>query len=305
MNPTEFWQNFKLGEEQEIACNFIYDGLRNLHEMDTLSHETEIFPVLYNLSIGIERLFKVAIVLLEVDDNTDVDIFEATLVTHNHNELCKRVKNKVPLNFGSVHTDFLNLLSVFYKDHRYGRFNLPQRSNLTKDKKLFHDFLKKHIQIDITEDFPLTCVWNSVAVKKFVGKIVKKITKNLYSIIDQAAIAKNLYTYEISSSSSKAAKILWGGDGILFDFEETAMIEVLAFLMKTKESTLMDVIKEIEPLQLDPALDSEYLQFLLKKRTEYLSSIIGQIEDCHADMPDLKARLALINAVKDPKVIFE
>ncbi len=88
-------------------------------------------------------------------------------------------------------------------------------------------------------------------------------------------------------------------------FEETAMIEVLAFLMKTKESTLMDVIKEIEPLPLDPALDSEYLQFLLKKRTEYLSSITGQIEDCHADMSDLKDRLALINAIKDPNVIFE
>ncbi len=97
MNPTEFWQNFKLGEEQEIACNFIYDGLRNLHEMETISMETEIFPVLYNLSIGIERLFKVAIILLEFDDNTDINCLEKSLMTHNHLELLKRIKIKTKM----------------------------------------------------------------------------------------------------------------------------------------------------------------------------------------------------------------
>ena len=302
MNPKDFWQNFKLGEEQEIACNFIYDGLRNLHEMETLSMETEVFPVLYNLSVGLERLFKVAIVLLEFNDKTDIDIFEKSLITHNHLDLLNRIKKITNINLGDSHIALLNLLSIFYKTHRYNRFSLKSVTNISRDKKALHMLLHKYLQIDITDD--MFGVENSLRVKKFIGKTVKKITKDIYLIIKESAHAKNLYTDEISSSSSKAAKILCGDDDILFDYEETAMIEVLVFLMNTKESTLMDIMKEIEPLPLDSALDSEYLQFLLKKRTDFSSSIIDEIEDYHSDISELKNRMEIINAIKDPNVSF-
>ncbi len=303
MNPTQFWQNFKMGEEQEIACNFIYDGLRNLHEMETLNLETEIFPVLYNLSIGLERLFKVAIVLLEVDENTNIDAFEKTLITHNHIVLFERVKTKSDLNLGPVHTGLLNLLAVFYEDHRYGRFNIPQQDNLSKDKKLFLTFLNKHLGIDIRDD--IIGNENSFQIKKFIGKTVKKMTKDLYAIIDKASTEKNLYTYEISGSSSKAAKIVWGDDFILFDNEEVVMMEVLIFLLKTTESDRINMMKEIEPLPLDPALDVEYLQFLLKKRTGYGSSIVDEVESHHADIKDLKERIEFIKIIKDPGISFD
>lgn len=303
MNPTEFWQNFKMGEEQEIACNFIYDGLRNLHEMETLNLETEIFPVLYNLSIGLERLFKVAIVLVEVNDNTNIDDFEETLITHDHIALFNRLKKKVDLNFDSTQTGLLTILSVFYKDHRYGRFNIPQRDNLSKDKKLFLTFLNKHLGIEISEDIIGT--ENSLQVKKFIGKTIKKMTRDIYEIVDKAATAKNLYTYEISSSSSKAAKILWGEKEINFENEEIAMMEILIFLLQTPGLDRVNLLKEIEPLPLDPALDGEYLHFLLRKRTGFLSSIIGEIEDAQADLKDLKQRLEMIKAIKDPNIDFD
>lgn len=303
MNPTQFWQNFKMGEEQEIACNFIYDGLRNLHEMETLNLETEIFPVLYNLSIGLERLFKVAIVLLEVDENTNINAFEKTLITHNHIVLFERVKAKSDLNLGPVYTGLLNLLAVFYEDHRYGRFNIPQQDNLSKDKKLFLTFLNKHLGIDIRDD--IIGNENSFQIKKFIGKTVKKMTKDLYAIIDKASTEKNLYTYEISGSSSKAAKIVWGDDFILFDNEEVVMMEVLIFLLKTNESDRINMMKEIEPLPLDPALDAEYLQFLLKKRTEYGSSIVDEVESHQADIKDLKERIEFIKVIKDPGISFD
>ncbi len=43
MKQSQYWQNFELGKELEIACGFIYDGLRNLHEMENIYHESEIF----------------------------------------------------------------------------------------------------------------------------------------------------------------------------------------------------------------------------------------------------------------------
>jgi hypothetical protein len=303
MNQTEFWQNFKMGEEQEIACNFIYDGLRNLHEMETLNLETEIFPVLYNLSMGLERLFKVAIVLIEVKDDTNINDFEETLKTHDHITLFSRLKKSVDPNFNFAQTGLLNILSVFYKDHRYGRFNIPQRDNISKDKKLFLTFLNKHLGVDIKDDIIGT--HNSMQIKEFIGKTVKKMTKNLYAVIDKAATVKNLYTSEISDSSSKAAKILLGDDPILFDNEEVAMMEVLIFLLQTTESDRVNMLKEIEPLPLDPALDAEYLQFLLKKRTDYGSSIVDEVESCHKEVKDLEGRIEFIKAIKDPSISFD
>lgn len=303
MNPAEFWQNFQLGAEQEIAANFIYDGLRNLHEMDTLSMETEVFPVLYDLSVGLERLFKVVVVLLEFNQNTDVDALEKSLITHNHLELLKRVREKADINLGSAHTALLDLLTKFYKTHRYDRFTLQSVYDLSKDKKALHAFLHKHLQIDVTEDiFGLD---NSLRVKRFIGRTVKKITKQLYAIVQNEAFAKNIYTYEISSSSSKAAKILWGNDDILFEDEDRAMVEIFMFLQKTKDSSLMDFTKSIKPLELDPALSSEYLQFILKRRTRSTSMIMEEIETLYEELDRPGDRQQMIDAIKNPDVDFE
>jgi hypothetical protein len=303
MNPTEFWQNFKMGEEQEIACNFIFDGLRNLHDIETLSVETELFPVLYNLSIGLERLFKVAIVLVEVNDTTNIDEFEETLKIHNHITLYNRLKKSVDLNFGPAHTGLLTLLSVFYEDHRYGRFNLPKQDNLFKDKELLFTFLSKHLGIEIKDE--VFGVGNTLQIKKFIGRTVKKISKDLYKIVEKTATAKNLYTYEISGSHSKAAKIVWGDEDLTFEREEIVMVEVLLFLLKTSVADRVNLLKEIDPLPLDPAIDNEYLQFLLKKRTDYGTAIIDEVESCHQDIKNLKERIEFIKAIKDPNISFD
>ena len=304
MNPIEFWQNFKLGEEQEIACNFIYDGLLNLHNLKTLGNETEIFPFLYYISVGIERLLKVAVILLEFNDSTDVDSFEKSLITHNHIDLLNRIKNKRLLAFGDVHVALLSLLSTFYKTHRYDRFSLQSLTSYSKDKKAFHEFLYKYLKIDIKDESSISPVENSLQIKKFIGKTVRKITRELYTVIKETASSKNLYTEEISSSSSKAGKILFGEDPIIFENEDIATVEALIFLMSTKESSLIDFMKSVEPLQLDPGLDSEYLQALLHKRPEEMQGIIDEVEACYDDIGNPKDRLGMIKAIKNPGITF-
>lgn len=240
---------------------------------------------------------------MEVNDDTDIDEFEKTLITHDHIALYNRLKKSVNLDFGPVHTGLLTLLSVFYEDHRYGRFNLPQIDNLSKDKKLFLTFLHKHLGIRVEDDIIGT--ENSLQIKKFMGKTVKKIAKGLYKITDKAATSKNLYTYEISDSSSKAAKVVWGDEEIDFESDEIAMMEVLLFLLKTDGLDRINLLKELESLPLDPAEDNEYLHFLMRKRTGHMSSIIGMVEDAQADSKDRKERLEMIKLIKDPSVDFE
>ena len=306
MTPKEFWQNFQLGTEQELAGNFIYDALRNFHDMETLHSEMEIFPVLYGLSVGIERLLKVAVILLEFDDNTDIDSFEKSLITHNHLELFNRIKDKKGLTFSDVQIGLLVLLSTFYKTHRYDRFTLQSVTDLSKDKKAFLLFLHKNLQIDITEDVPFLPIKNSERIKKFIGGSTKKIAVELHNIIRDAAHTKGLYTYELSSGYSKAAKVFFGDeDSIIFEDEEIAAIEALVFLMKTRKSKLIDFIKEIKPLPLDPALCGDYLQGLLHRRQNEMQSIIAEIEAHYEDIEDKKERYERIKAIRDPSIFFD
>ncbi|HPV20642.1 MAG TPA: hypothetical protein PK102_03300, partial [bacterium] len=76
MNSSLFWKNFNLGKELEISGAFIYNGLYRLHEIQTLYYDEEIFEVFYNLSVGLERLLKIAIILIEHDENMDQEKFE-------------------------------------------------------------------------------------------------------------------------------------------------------------------------------------------------------------------------------------
>ncbi len=305
MKPEEFWQNFKLGEEQEIAANFIYDALRNFHEMETISVEREIFPVLYNLSIGVERLLKVAITLVEFGKNTNHRQFEESLKTHNHPELLSRLEDNKQVNLGSVQTEFLDILYRFYKLHRYDRFSFGSLQRLGEDKEILQNFFHKHLGIDITENFPITAVWNTFQIKKFFGKVVKKITKELYRIIKEEAKRKNIYTDEISGSDSKAAKVLWGDDDLHFEDEDRVIIELLIYFLHTNESTLIDVIKDIDPLDLDPGSSKRYLEVLLSNKARYRSDVLDEIECLYQEeVSDAGERLKLIDAIKDPNVYF-
>ncbi len=118
MNTHQVWKNFNLGDELSVSGSFIYNGLRRFHEMQTLSYADEVFEFLYNLSVGLERLLKIAVVLAEHNDTVDQAALEKSLITHTHLELMKRVKAHATLNLGNEHNEFLAILGNFYKSIR-------------------------------------------------------------------------------------------------------------------------------------------------------------------------------------------
>ena len=208
MKQSQYWQNFELGKELEIAGGFVYDGLRNLHEMETLHYETEIFGVLYNLSVGLERFLKVAVVLLEYDDEVDHSEYEKSLITHNHLDLLNRIKKHRQLSLGKVHNEVLSLLGTFYKSYRYDRYSIRTVEELSKEKRALLVLLEKHLHIDISDNPPLEVVRNGWNIKKFIGRASGTILNALYEVISDAARSKNIYTYEIRYLS-KAYKLLY------------------------------------------------------------------------------------------------
>lgn len=303
MTGDQFWQNFILRDEQEIAAGFIYDGLRSLHDIDTFRYGAEIFPVLYNLAVGIERLLKVSIVLAEFD-GTNLQELEGGLKIHDHKELQERLHTKRSFTLTPVAVEFLELLSTFYNKYRYDRLTFRPATPIEKDKKALLNFLHKHINIDISEDPPLFYVENSPEVKEFIGGIVKGIVHELYEAIQELAHNKNLYTYEVSGSNSKAAKVYFGDGPITFDKEERALIEVLRFFLETTDSTRIDLLKEVETLPFDPALDMEYLQALIRKKPQDLQGIVDEMEACNEEIENLRERLEIIEAIQNPHIFI-
>lgn len=300
MKQGEFWKNFHLGTEIDVAGVFIYNGLRRLHEMETLYHESEVFEVLYNLAVGVERLLKVAVILIEHEDSVDQDAFEESLITHSHQDLMRRVQAKHDLKLTAPHNEFLDILGVFYKTLRYGRYTLG--ADRTAEKKLLHRYIEKSLDIKVEDEFPFQITPNDNRIRRLIGKRIGKLTKGLYQVIHHEAGRLRIFTYEIRSNS-KAEKIFVRER---FDFidEDVLWKELFVFFLNAQErSSIMKFMKSIDPLPFDPELATEYLQCF--RSEEKKLAVLDELESIYEDVDDVKTRLEMLDVIGDPLVFFD
>lgn len=294
MDEIEFWKNFNMGIELNVAGSFIYDGLLAFDEMETFYHEHEVFGFLYNISVGIERLEKIAITLIEHQPSINQEEFERSLITHNHIDLFKRIEEKKKINVGTTHYKFLNLLTSFYKSMRYDRFSLKEVRDYDKEKKaliqyIFIEELKKPYS---EEMFQVTT--NEDNIKKFIGNVVGKISNQLYDIISEESHRLNIYTYELEYNS-KAAKIFLAHKYNFID-ERDLIKELLIFMINAEnESANMEVIKSISPLNFDQALTKDYIECFLNKLK--CQEIIDEAESLYEEVEDKRERIELLNLI--------
>jgi hypothetical protein len=294
MQPAEYWKNFNLGEEIGIAGTFIYNGIRRFHEIRALEFTDEIFEVLYNLSVGLERLLKVAVVLLEHEATTDQQGLEESLITHSHSELLRRVlKRRRSLKLSAVHREFLQLLTEFYKSFRYDRFSLQSVYDPKKERDALREFLGKHLSVDLRSRSSFVGTSNEDRYRHFMRRLVIKISSALYQVISDRARELNLYTYELRYAS-KAYTVFLGKADI--PAEETLWKELLVFFMNTKETSgYLTFLRGIEPLKFDPALVEDYLECF--KSDAGASEVVDELEVLYEDVPDKKERLEKMNVI--------
>lgn len=111
--PEYFWKNFRLGTELQVSGSFIYNALYFFDQIEHFRNEYEIFEFLYNVSVGLERLEKIAVVLLEHDTVQNQKDFEASLKPHNHLKLFEKIRKRRTVQLDKVHNKFITLLSDF------------------------------------------------------------------------------------------------------------------------------------------------------------------------------------------------
>jgi hypothetical protein len=301
MKTHEFWKNFNLGEELSISGTFIYTGLRRFHEMQVLEHTDEIFEFLYNVSVGLERLMKIAVVLIEHNDGSDQEALEKSLITHNHLDLIKRVKKYCKLNLGSPHNEFLGLLSTFYTTLRYDRFTLSSVYDNEREKVALCSFLTKHLHVEIEEPSVFFAKQNNTRYSKFIRGIVTKITSTLFKVVRNKAHELNLYTYELRHGSRAETIFLGNAD---LPAEELLWKELLVFFMNTKlQSGYLEFLRSIEPLDFDPGTIRDYLQCFHSDAAKAL--VVGELDYLYEELEKPGERLEIMGLISDPTVYFE
>lgn len=309
MDKITFWKNFELGIELNVSGRFIYNGLQTFHEMKHFAHEEEIFEFLYHISVGIERLLKIAIILIEhdqaVDQNNTVDQnnFEKSLMTHNHERLIQRVRKKYKLSFSKHHNEFLSLLGKFYKTSRYGRYSpdVMERDDWRKSEII--DFLNNNLSISIDTKTMFEITPNNKEIKKFIGETVGKISRELYKVIIKESHRLNIYTWEIRSAS-KASKIFLSNE---YDFEKEDILRrelLLYFINSSNKGGLLQFMESLEPLDFDPASESDYIGCF--DSNVKAIGFTGELEGLYEEgIDDQKKRKEYLELIGNPNVCFD
>ena len=252
-----FWKNWRLGTELQISGSFVYNGILTLDKMETFHFEEECFEFLYNLSIGFERLFKIAIILLEYDSISDQEEFEKSLITHDHLLLLNRIQNHKKLKIGKTHKKFIHLLSTFYKSARYERFNIKSVYKPNRDRQDLVRFIQEELKVEISIEL-VGSTEITTQIRKFLGKVIGTFTEQIYEIVIFECHRIGTFTYELSYKS-KAFKIFIAKE---YDFEKEklAQKEVMLFLLKTKLSPeFKSFLKNIEPLNFEAYHTNYYI----------------------------------------------
>ncbi|MGG0309279.1 hypothetical protein [Priestia megaterium] len=302
MDAKDFWKNFSLGKELNVAGGFIFNGLKAFDSLENFSREDGIFEFFYNTSVGIERLLKIVVILIEHTDTLDQEEFEKSLITHNHLDLLKRISKKHNCGLSNLHNEFLELLSSFYKTMRYDRYNLNSIQDHDKERVSLVTFLEKHLGTKINyEDVFVTP--NEWKFKRFIGKVVGKISEVLYDLVESEASAQNIYTYELPGGS-KASIIFLAKKYNFFD-DDIVWKELIIYLINTNDSSgILKFIREIEPLNFEPALVNEYLNVFKSDLKKH--SYIYEIEEYYRDIDinDKRERFMMLKLLSDPNVSF-
>jgi hypothetical protein len=301
MNKHEAWKNFNLGEELSISGAFIYNGLRRFPEMQVLDHTDEIFEFLYNLSVGLERLLKIAVILVAHKDDSDQEAVEKSLITHNHLELMKRVRQHCKFNLGPPHNEFLALLGTFYTSLRYDRFTLSSVYDPDRERKALCSFLSKHLKVDLEQSSSFFATQNDTRYRKYIRGIVTRISSALFDIVRSKAFELNLYTYELRQGSR--AKTIFLSRANL-PAGEVLWKELLVFFMNTKSSSgYLEFLRSIEPLEFDPALAGDYLQCFQSDAAK--AFVIDELEYLYGELEKRGERLEMMSVIGSPNTYFD
>lgn len=131
-----------MANELDVAGEFIYAAIDKFNKMNNFDQVGDNFFFLYHLAVGIERVQKILLVIINDVERDEIEDFLEKIKSHNHIMLHGKIKEKVNISFSKEQNDLLNLLSEFYNAERYARFNFFSYN--FKDRDLLTEYVQKY-----------------------------------------------------------------------------------------------------------------------------------------------------------------
>ncbi len=285
-DPAQFaWKNFNLNIELHISGNFIYNGIYLIDRYNQLRYEDDCFMLLYDISVGIERLEKIVYLLLahKFDNTMPIAKLIKQFKNHNHVKLYELINQYISLNFGSKELALLRLLSEFYSKGRYIHLDYDeniQKLDLNKNKKQLFQFFDEFLNIKsanfITENSVISL---TDEIKKIIGETISNIVTPIYSVICDTAHQLGIFTSEIRYES-KSFKIFVEKE-FTFEKEHIAQREILLHLFHSDKDEYLNKLQSISPIELGLHPTEQYVSYLMDftNHTEIKDEISQVYED--------------------------
>lgn len=305
------YKNFNMVIELEIAGEFIYNGIHEISRLTVLSNDGPTFNALYSISVGIERLQKIVYVLWNMDEYSDTEEFEKSLITHSHTGLRDRINQILKdkgekIAFNERENEFFNVLVSFYNTARYMRFNVEGDSN--KEVQILKNFIYKYVPQNNNSPYFNNRIIIDDKVKELFGRVTGSIAQKYYSFVKKGSELNNTYTYELRSDS-KAFKVFMGSYNknslAAGQMDEKLVLkELLIYLRNSKDKdSFFRYIDEIDPLEFDPPMAMEYLHDVINGNiTQYL---VDEVEHLYGENGYSKDRFQLVNLFAEIGVVFD
>ena len=304
-----YYKNFNMVVELDIAGEFIYNGIKEFNRMEYITNDAPTFFSLYNIAVGLERLQKIVLVLWKLDNESDEEQFEKSLITHSHSllrdEIRKYTKNSKFSDLNDRENDFITLIQKFYNTARYNRFNINGEDDI--EISIFSHYISKYIK-DVPRCFAQDEIILTDEIKEFLGRVVGSISRKYYELVREGSDRNHTYTYELRSGS-KAQKIF------LPEYKKKSLMEgqlnerisfkeILIYIRNSREkSAFFKFLDKIEPLEFDPALVISYLEELSKGIVS--QTLIDDVEWLYEKKQYSYKRVELVDLIGNSQVMFD
>lgn len=301
MNEVDYFKNFNLGKEIDLAGSFAYNALSILNMEDNVYQNDQIFLFLYNTAVSVERLQKCVLFIYGNYDETSITDFAASLKSHDHQMLQSRITEITHKKLSAEQNSLLMLLSGFYLNGRYANYSFGDKFDC---KSQLEEFVKKNYDASMVEpNFLGNDTIITESAKERIGRTLGKLLSYYYDIIKEKSRALNLYTYELRSGSS-AEKVFLNtfpkkSVQAISQTERNALAELIVYLINTTDNTgYLYYLREIKPLSFDPYLVQEYLAEILKRQTP--QDLVDEVETIyedfsHEEIEERKQSLLIMN----------
>lgn len=303
-----FRKSVMMATELNVAGEFIYSAIEKINKMVHFDNVWDVFYFLYHLSVGIERVQKILLVICNDISEDEMEPFLESIKSHNHAMLHGKVKEKIKINTSKEQMELLNLLSTFYREERYKRFDFLNYNY--EDRDLLINYVKKNCG-EISYDYSLckATPLNTDKVKEHFGRVIGRLCQKYYKAIVEESRSRNIYCYELQYDSA-AERVFYceekdGSYQRKMEREKRAIKELLIYLRSPQAyNKFFECLDELEALPMDIALIQDYVADLCNKSVsiELIDEVDYLYEEC---VEDKREREQILSLIGDKGVIFD